>query len=137
MRTLVVAPAVVSVAWSVQAVAAPAPGVTLSLRTKLISEHQTRVGYTLTEQLSTAAGAPAGTSSGACLNVRKGDAEPSSASCHVELKLRDGTLDVTFVIAFATDSGRLTVTGGSGAYRDSRGKGSLANGNLKIALRSE
>jgi hypothetical protein len=135
MRASVVALAVASVAWPLQAAAVARPAVTLKLRAKLTSEHQTALGYTLTEQLTTAAGA-AGTSSGACLDVRKGDAEPSSASCHLELKLPHGTLDVAFVIAFATDSGKLTVSGGTGTYRDSRGSGSLANGNITISLRS-
>jgi hypothetical protein len=102
----------------------------LSLQSVLTSQHPTAHGYTIRENLfrgSTRVGA----GSGAC---RSAGATATSATCRVTLRLSTGAIVVAFTISFATDSGRLTVDGGTGTYAGARGKGSLAKGKIRIVF---
>jgi hypothetical protein len=109
------------------------PATSLDLRAALTSEHQTASGYTLREDLYKT-GARVGTSSGVCLEKRSARAEPTSATCRLTLRFSSGTIVIAFKIAFATDSGTLSVVGGTGTYSGARGKGTVANGQLMIEL---
>jgi len=113
------------------AAAAHGPLPPLVLRAAVTSEHQTPSGYTLSEALSRG-GARVGTSSGSCREAHSANAQPTSATCRVTLKLTGGTITISFKILFATDSGMLTVVGGTGTYSAARGTGTLANGMIMI-----
>ena len=50
------------------------------------------------------------------------------------LRLSTGAIVVAFTISFATDSGKLSVDGGTGTYAGARGNGSLAEGKIRIVF---
>jgi len=86
----------------------------------------TRTGYTLAERLNSSTGHKIGTAATVCTYTPPKAQLHSGASCRIRFVVADGTISVNAAIDFRDNSGKLQVTGGTGAYKGAGGHGRLS-----------